>query len=285
MLLVIDAGNTNTVFAVFDGATMRGVWRMVTQADRSADEYAVFLKTMMASDGLPADAVTAAIMGSVVPDANFHLASVCRRFFNICPIIVGAPGFQAGLALKIDRPEELGADRLINAVAGLERYKPPLLLIDFGTATTFDVVDATGAFCGGAIAPGINLSLQALHMAAAKLPRVAVARPSKVIGTATVPAIQAGVFWGYVGLIEGLIARIRDEGGFGDALTVIATGGLASLFKDAIPAIQHIDGDLTLRGLRLLYEKNITGHSGEKEVASRMPNAECRPLIHEIGTK
>jgi type III pantothenate kinase len=160
------------------------------------------------------------------------------------------------LQVKIDRPEEVGADRLINAIAGAATYKPPLLLIDFGTATTFDVVDGNGDYCGGAIAPGINLSLQALHMAAAKLPRVGVARPQKIIGTNTVDAIKSGTFWGYVGLIEGMISRMKAE--FGKPMTVVATGGLAPLFKEAIPAIEHLDSDLTLRGLYTIYERNKT---------------------------
>ncbi len=254
MLLAIDVGNTNTVFALFDGAKQVGAWRSVTNAQRTADEYAVFLKTLMQDAGLDPKQVTAAILGSVVPDANFFLTKLCRNHFNCDALVVSANGLDIGIKIKLDRPEEVGADRLINAVAGAATFKPPLLIIDFGTATTFDVVDADGNYCGGAIAPGINLSLQALHMAAAKLPRVAVARPKKVIGTGTVEAIQSGVFWGYVGLIDGLITRIKEE--FGQPMTVIATGGLASLFREAIPAIQHQDADLTFRGLQLIYERN-----------------------------
>jgi type III pantothenate kinase len=258
MLLAIDAGNTNTVFALFDGTEQLGVWRMVTQAERTSDEYAAFLKIMMAAAGLGDAVLGGAILGSVVPAANFHLVSLCRKTFGCEPLIVGQPNVKIGFKLKLDQPSEVGADRLINVIGGVASYKPPLLMIDFGTATTFDVVDENGDYCGGAIAPGVNLSLQALHMAAAKLPRVAVMRPAKVIGTATVPAIQSGIFWGYVGLIEGLIARTKAE--FAEShkkeMTVIATGGLAPLFRDAIPAIQFIDSDLTLRGLRLLFEQN-----------------------------
>lgn len=254
MLLAIDAGNTNTVFALFDGDKMVGMWRATTQAQRTTDEYAVFLKTVMEEAGLEKRKVSAAILGSVVPDANHQLLRLCHKLFSCTPLIVGAPGVDLGLKIMLDRPEEVGADRLINAVAGVASYKPPLLIIDFGTATTFDVVDAQGNYCGGAIAPGINLSLQALHMAAAKLPRVGVARPDKVIGTNTVEAIKSGTFWGYAGLIDGLIGRIKAE--YGHPMSVIATGGLAPLFKDALPAIEHLDSDLTLRGLHALYERN-----------------------------
>jgi len=227
---------------------------MTTNAQRTTDEYAAFLKPLLAEAGRKPEAVTAAILGSVVPDANLHLLKLCRQHFNCDPLVVGAPGVDLGIQVNIDRPEEVGADRLINAIAGKIVHKPPLLLIDFGTATTFDVVDGEGNYCGGSIAPGINLSLQALHMAAAKLPRVGVAKPKKIIGTNTVEAIKSGTFWGYVGLIEGLIARICGE--YGKAMTVVATGGLAPLFKEAVPAIEHIDADLTLRGLYAIYERN-----------------------------
>jgi len=254
MLLAIDAGNTNTVFALFDGAALAGVWRTTTNEQHTTDEYAVFLKTLMAEAGITPREVTAAILASVVPYANIHLINLCRKHFNCEPLVVGSPDVSLGIAVKVDRPEEVGADRLVNAVSGNASHKPPLLIIDFGTATTFDVVDANGDYCGGAIAPGINLSLHALHMAAAKLPRVGVAKPRKVIGTNTVEAIKSGTFWGYAGLIEGLIERIRTE--FGAPMTVIATGGLAPLFAGAIPAIEHIDAELTLRGLQIIYEKN-----------------------------
>lgn len=168
--------------------------------------------------------------------------------------MVGAPNVKTGIKVLIDRPEELGADRLINAVAGVAKYKTPLLIVDFGTATTFDVVDENGNYIGGAIAPGVNLSIRALHMAAAKLPSVAVARPPKVIATNTVTAIQSGIFWGYAAMVEGLIQQIRAE--YGMAMTVVATGGLTSLFRETIPSIEHIDQDLTLRGLALIFERN-----------------------------
>jgi type III pantothenate kinase len=254
MLLAIDAGNTNTVFALFDDLTQIGVWRAVTNVQRTSDEYAVFLKTLMVQVGVEPSTVTAAIIGSVVPDVNFNLVRLCRDHFDCEPLLVGASGVQSGIKIKIDRPEELGADRLMNAVAGVTLYKTPLLIIDFGTATTFDVIDADGTYCGGVIAPGVNLSLRALHMAAAKLPSVAVVRPPKVIATGTVTAIQSGVFWGYVGMVEGLIARIKAE--YGKPMMVVATGGLSRLFVDAIPSIDETNTDLTLRGLALIFERN-----------------------------
>jgi type III pantothenate kinase len=254
MLLAVDAGNTNTVFALYDNDKDVGIWRMMTNAQRTADEYAVFLGQLMQEKVLPATSITAAIIGSVVPDANFHLRKLCREHYNCEPLFVGAPDVDLGLKILLNHPQEVGADRLINAVAGVASFKPPLLIIDFGTATTFDVVDENGSYYGGIIAPGVNLSLDALHRAAAKLPHVALTRPANVIGKGTIEAIQSGVFWGYVSLVEGMIARIRKE--FGRPMTVMATGGLAALFRDVIPALEHIDPDLTLRGLQLIYLRN-----------------------------
>ncbi len=254
MLLAIDAGNTNIVFALFDAGKTLKVWRMATNVQRTPDEFAVFLKDAMKQEGFDPGRITDAIIGSVVPDVNFSLFKLCRDHLGCEPLIVGTKNVETGLEIRIDRPEELGADRIINAVAGRAFYEGALLVIDFGTATTFDVISEEGVYCGGAIAPGVNLSLRALHMAAAKLPSVAIARPPKVIATNTVTAIQSGVFWGYVGLIEGLIARTKAE--FGRPMKVVATGGLASLMAHAIPAIEQVDADLTLKGLSLLFERN-----------------------------
>ncbi len=254
MLLAIDAGNTNIVFALFEEENQVAVWRAATNVQRTADELAVFLKELMGQIRIEPASITDAIVSSVVPDVNFSLLKLCRDHFLCEPMLIGSPLVETGLKIKIDRPEELGADRIVNAVAGKALCKPPLLIIDFGTATTFDVIDAEGTYCGGCIAPGINLSIRALHMAAAKLPSVAVARPPKVIATGTVSAIQSGIYWGYVGLIEGLIARTKAE--FGAPMTVIATGGLASLMAGDIPSIDRIDADLTLRGLSLIFKKN-----------------------------
>jgi type III pantothenate kinase len=184
----------------------------------------------------------------------FSLRTLCRRYFGCTAMVVGEKGVDLGVSVLMDHPEEVGADRLVNAVAAHKYYQGALIVVDFGTATTFDVVDADGSYCGGIIAPGINLSLKALHMAAAQLPMVAIGRPRSVIGKSTVPAMRSGIFWGYVGLIEGLVARIRKE--FGSPMTVVATGGLAPLFKEATDAIEHLDPDLTLRGLLEIYRYN-----------------------------
>lgn len=255
MLLTIDSGNTNTVFAVFDGDNLRGEWRSSSDARRTADEYGVWLSQLMALNGLGRDDVDAAIVSTVVPETLFSLKSLCRIYFKCEPLVVGEANVKIGLKVKIDSPDEVGSDRLVNAVAAYSRYGGSLIVIDFGTATTFDVIDADGNYSGGVIAPGINLSLDALHMAAAKLPRVAVQRPPTVIGKKTVPAMLSGIYWGYVGLIEGLVARIAAE--YGGPMTVVATGGLAPLFKDGTPVIDHLDPDLTLRGMAEIYRRNV----------------------------
>ena len=254
MLLAIDSGNTNIVFAVYDGDILRGEWRASTDSERTADELGVWLTQLLSIEGLNRLDITSAIVASVVPAMVFSLKTLCRRYFRCEPLVVGDEGVNLGLSILLDRPEEVGADRLVNAVAAHKCYKGPLIVIDFGTATTFDVVDATGNYCGGAIAPGINLSLEALHAAAAKLPRVAIGRPKQVIGRATVPAMQSGIFWGYVGLIEGLVRRIKEE--FGAEMLVVATGGLAPLFADATKVINALDADLTLRGLLEIHRRN-----------------------------
>lgn len=267
MLLVIDSGNTNCVFAIHDGTAWRGQWRAATDPRRTADEYAVWLTQLMALKGLTPDDVTASVMANVVPAVDYSLRSLCLTYFGGTPLTVGHPGVQLGVPVRMERPEQVGADRLVNALAAHERYGGPLVVVDFGTATTFDVVAEDGAYEGGVIAPGIHSSVDALYMAAAKLPRIAVEKPAQVIGKSTVPAMQSGVFWGYIGLIEGIVARIERE--YGEALTVLATGGLAALFDAETAAIHHVDPDLTLRGLLRIYETNkkpgCTERPGEEE--------------------
>jgi type III pantothenate kinase len=254
VLLAIDAGNTNIVFAVFDGDRMAGAWRISTDARRTGDEYAVLLTQLLASCGLAPSDIDAAILSSVVPLATANLVRLCERHFATAAMIVGRPGVALPARNLVERPEEVGADRLVNAVAAAHAFEPPLIVIDFGTATTFDVVDRNGDYRGGVIAPGINLSMEALHAASAKLPKVDVAKPARVIGSGTVGAMQSGIYWGYIGLIEGLVARIRHE--FGAPMKVIATGGLAPLFADATAVIDTVDSDLTLRGLLLIHRFN-----------------------------
>jgi len=254
MLLAIAADNTNTKFALFDGAAIRHQWRAQTQAQRTADEYAVWLLQLLNFEGLKASDVDAAIISTVVPAALFNLRLFSQRYFKIDPMVVGEK-IEIGAKIAVDLPGEVGADRLVNTVAAHASYGGPAIVVDFGTATSFDVVGQDGSFQGGVIAPGINLSLEALHNATAKLPRISVAKPATVIGKSTVPCMQSGVFWGYVGLIEGLVARIKAEMGEGP-IKVIATGGLAPLFADSTTAFDTIDGDLNFRGLRLIWERN-----------------------------
>jgi type III pantothenate kinase len=256
MLLAIDCGNTNVVFAVYDGEKLLGQWRAATKTERTSDEYGIWLTQLIERDGVSVAAVTHAIVASVVPGKNFDLERLCQKFFNCEPKFIGDAGVDIGATVRVDNPREVGADRVINAIAAHTTYGGPLIVIDFGTATTFDVVDSTGAYCGGCIAPGINLSMEALHMATAQLPRLPVVNPGSapIVGTSTVAAMTSGVFWGYIGLIEGLVARIKAERG--EAMKVVATGGLAPLFAEATPVIEFIDADLTLRGLLAVHRRN-----------------------------
>jgi type III pantothenate kinase len=253
MLLVVDAGNTNVVVAVHDGASWRGNWRIATEPQRTSDEYAVWLLALLGHTGLKREDVDVAVIGTVVPAALYHLRRLCRDWFDVEPLIARS-SLDWGFEIRMDNPEEVGADRLLNSLAAHRKYTGPLVVIDFGTATTFDVVDKDGAYLGGVIAPGINLSIEALHRAAARLPRIGIGRPQSVIGRSTVPAMQSGIFWGYVGMIEGLVARIRGE--FNGPLKVIATGGLAPLLAEGTTIIERIDADLTLDRLRMLAERN-----------------------------
>ena len=256
MLFAIDAGNTNIVFAVCEGDQVRAEWRAVTETTRTADEYAVLLSPLFQFEGLSFGEIDAAIIATVVPAALFDLRQFCRKYLKCEPLVVGDPNLDLGIAVNTDRPQSVGADRLVNAVAAHAKYKGPLIVVDFGTATTFDIVAANGDYEGGVIAPGANVSAEALHQAAAMLPRVAVARTQAVIGKDTVPAMQSGLYWGYLGLIEGLVARIKEE--FGAPMTVIGTGGLANLFYKQTNVIDHLDPDLTVRGLILIHAKNAS---------------------------
>ncbi len=257
MLLAIDVGNTNIVFALCEDDAIRWKWRISTDGQRTADEYGVWLHQLMEIAGAERAAVTAAIIASVVPQTLFNLVGLCRHYFDVEPQIVNAPGIDPGMRIALPNPAEVGADRIVNAVAAHAAFPGALIIVDFGTATTFDVVSADGIYQGGAIAPGINLSMDALYRAAARLPRIAVEPPpgdAGAIGKGTVHAMQSGVFWGYVGLIEGLVARITAE--IGAPVTVIATGGLAPLFSRHTQAIDHVDGDLTIRGLVRIHARN-----------------------------
>lgn len=253
MLLAIEQGNTNTLFAVHDGTDWIAQWRTATDAQRTADEYAVWLTQLLSMRGLKLDQLTGCIISSVVPQSIFNLRNLSRRYLSVEPLVIG-DNVDLGIPVRILKPSEAGADRLVNAIGAHLMYPGDLIVIDSGTATTFDVVAADGAFEGGVIAPGVNLSLQALHEAAAMLPRIAIQKPEKVIGKDTVSNMQSGVFWGYIALIEGLVARIKAE--WGKPMTVIGTGGVASLFEGATDSIDRFDPDLTIRGLLEIWRRN-----------------------------
>jgi type III pantothenate kinase len=253
MLLAIDAGNTNIVFAICKGDEIRVQWRATTKVSRTADEYAVWLSQLLKLEGLSFSDLTETIIATVVPAALFDLRDFCRRYLKCEPLLVGAPEVDLGIGVNADRPSAVGADRLANSVAAHDRYAGAVIVVDFGTATNFDIVAENGDFDGSVIAPGVNLSIEALHQAAALLPRVAIHRAQKVIGKDTVPAMQSGIYWGYVALIEGLVNRIKAE--YGKPMTVIATGGLAHLFEKDISAIEYIESDLTIHGLLLIHRR------------------------------
>jgi len=255
MLLAIEQGNTNTLFAVHDGETWIAQWRAATHSTRTADEYAVWLSQLLGMAGLAMGAFDGCIISSVVPQSIFNLRNLARRYLHVEPLVIGE-NVDLGIEVRIEKPSEAGADRLVNAVGAHIVYAGDLIVIDSGTATTFDIVAADGGLEGCAIAPGINLSMEALHQAAAKLPRIAIQKPQRIIGKDTVGAMQSGVFWGYIGLIEGLITRIKGE--WDRPMTVVGTGGVASLFHGATKSIDHFDPDLTIRGMLEIWRRNST---------------------------
>ena len=257
MLLAIDAGNTNVVFALFDGRDLKARWRIATDPRRTGDEYAVWLMQLMAIQGIAREAVTNIIISTVVPRALHNLEVLSQNYFEIVPLIAGDGAADWGIDIDVDEPRSLGADRAVNAIAAHAKYPGDLIVVDFGTATTFDVVDFNGAYKGGIIAPGINLSLDALVGNTAKLPRIAIEAPrsTSVIGRNTEDQMLIGVFWGYVAMMEGLIARLRNE--IGRPAKVIATGGLAILFDHHTEIFDAVDAELTLEGLALLAERAV----------------------------
>jgi type III pantothenate kinase len=253
MLLAIDCGNTNTVFSIWDGDRFIATWRIATDHKRTADEYYVWLSSLMMLTKTDAH-ITEAIISSTVPRVVFNLRVLCDRYFSCRPLVVGRPDCALPVAPRVDQGTTVGPDRLVNTVSGYDRHGGNLIVVDFGTATTFDVVDFDGAYVGGVIAPGVNLSLEALHMAAAALPHVDITKPTHAIGTNTVACMQSGVYWGYVGLIEGIVREVRKEREM--PMKVIATGGLASLFAQGTELFHSIEDDLTMHGLVLINEFN-----------------------------
>jgi type III pantothenate kinase len=259
MILAIDVGNTNLVFALVDGAEIRARWRIATDPRRTADQYSVWLHQLLDLEGLSRDEVDGVIIGTVVPRALHNLEVLSEKYFSKTPLIAGQGAAQWPLQLDVDEPQNVGADRALNAIAAHAKYPGDLLVVDFGTATTFDVVSSSGAYTGGIIAPGINLSLDALVNATAKLPRIAIEAPEdpSVIGRTTQSQMLIGIYWGYVAMLEGLIKRIKGE--LGRAVTVIATGGLATLFDRHTAVFDAIEPDLTIQGLSLLYDMAARG--------------------------
>lgn len=254
MLLAIDTGNTNTLFAIHDGKEWIVEWRIATNATRTADEYAVWFHQLLVMQGLSFEDVSECVISTVVPQSLFNVRNLSRRHLNVDPIIIGEEGVKIGIGIRNVNPKEVGADRLVTALGAMKRYKGNLIIIDSGTATTFDVISEDGYFEGGIISPGINLSVKALHKAAAQLPRIEIRRPENVVGHSTVSAMQSGIFWGYIGLIDGLVERIIEEEN--RSFTVIGTGGVASLFEGASRTIEHYDSNLTIDGLLEIWRLN-----------------------------
>jgi type III pantothenate kinase len=257
MILAIDVGNTNVVFALVDGGEIKARWRIATDPRRTADEYAVWLHQLLELEGYSRDDVEGVIIGTVVPRALHNLEVLSEKYFRKTPIVAGQGAAIWPLQLDVDEPQNVGADRALNAIAAHAKYSGDLLIIDFGTATTFDVVSSTGAYTGGIIAPGINLSLDALVSAAAKLPRIAIEAPqsNSVVGRTTQSQMLIGIYWGYVAMLEGLTERIKRE--LDRPVTVVATGGLATLFDKHTNVFDAIEPDLTIQGLSQLYDMAV----------------------------
>ncbi|MGH1368838.1 MAG: type III pantothenate kinase [Maritimibacter sp.] len=253
MLLTIDCGNTNTVFTLWDKDEVLATLRTSTEHQRTADQYFVWWDTLMRHHGITPH-VTGVVISSTVPRVVFNLRVFTDRYFDLRPLVVGRPECLLPIEVRVDAGTQVGPDRLVNTVAGFDHYGGDLIIVDFGTATTFDVADHDGAYIGGVIAPGVNLSLEALHMAAAALPHVDITHPEKVIGSNTVACMQSGIFWGYVGLIKEISERIMDE--HGRKMKVVGTGGLAPLFQSSAPVFDHFEDNLTMYGLKTIHDYN-----------------------------
>jgi type III pantothenate kinase len=253
MLLAVDTGNTHTVLGLFEGDRLRADWRLATRKDITSDELGALLRALFSGEGLSPASVTGVIISSVVPDWNGVLAAVAERTFG-CQALFVAPGIKTGLPILYENPHEVGADRIVNAVAAMHAFGAPVLVLDFGTATTFDVVSAKGEYLGGVIAPGLGISAEALFQRAARLMRVDVKKPAHLIGRTTEESVQSGLFHGYVALVEGVVRRLRAE--LGGEAPVVATGGLAPIFQEELTFLTAVDPHLTLTGLRLIWDKN-----------------------------
>jgi len=253
MLLVMDVGNTNVVIGIFKGDQLIHQWRIATDRNKTEDEYGTLIKMFLRDENISVEEIEAVIISSVVPPLNYALESMVKKYFKLKPMIVG-PGIKTGLNIKYDNPKEIGADRIVNAVAAVAEYGNSLVIVDFGTATTFCLVNDEGNYLGGAICPGINISMEALYQNASKLPKVEFAKPESVVGRNTVMAMQSGLYYGYVGLVDGIANRMKQQ--LSKPGKVIATGGLAEYISKDSATIDIIDPHLTLKGLRIIYERN-----------------------------
>ncbi len=254
MIFVLDVGNTNIVLGVYKGSELKYHWRIATNREKTEDEYGMMVKQLFTSEKLNTTDIDGIIISSVVPPIMYALENMCKKYFSLTPLIIG-PGIKTGLNIKYDNPKEVGADRIVNAVAGIELYGAPLIIVDFGTATTYCYINEQKQYMGGAIAPGIGISTEALYTRASKLPRIDIAKPKDIVGKNTVSAMQAGILYGYVGQVEGIVTRMKQQA-IGNP-KVIATGGLASLIADESSLIDIVDPFLTLKGLQMIYLKNI----------------------------
>lgn len=254
LIFVLDVGNTNTVLGVYEGEELKYHWRVETSRNKTEDEYGMIVKALFEHVGLSFQDISGIIISSVVPPIMFSLERMCQKYFHLKPLIVG-PGMKTGLNIKYENPREVGADRIVNAVAGIHLYGSPLIIVDFGTATTYCYIDEDKQYMGGAIAPGITISTEALYSRAAKLPRIEIARPNDIVGKNTVAAMQAGIVYGYVGQVEGIVSRMKAQSKVEPK--VIATGGLATLVAKESDIIDVVDPFLTLKGLQLIYTKNV----------------------------
>lgn len=254
MILTLDIGNTNIKTALFEGGEMAHYWRISTSLSKTSDEYGILLMNMFAHESVKPEEVEGIVISSVVPTINFTIEHMCQNYFHMQPMMV-APGIKTGINIKYENPRELGSDRIANAVAAYAQYGGPCIFIDFGTATTFGVVDENGSFLGGSIFPGIKVASEALVSGTAKLPRFAIEKPESVIGRTTLSNLQSGMYYGYVGLVKHIVQKMKQELGRQDAI-VVATGGMALLISEESKVIDKLDGLLTLKGLRMIYERN-----------------------------
>lgn len=253
MIFVLDVGNTNIVLGVYDGDELKYHWRIGTNRQKTEDEYGMIIKQLFAHEGLSTTEIDGIIISSVVPPIMYALESMCKKYFSITPMVIG-PGIKTGLNIKYDNPKEVGADRIVNAVAAIDLYGGPLVIVDFGTATTYCYINEEKQYMGGAIAPGIGISTEALYTRASKLPRIEIVKPKNIIGKNTVSAMQAGILYGYVGQVDGIVSRMKEQANGNPK--VIATGGLAPLIANESKMIDVVEPFLTLKGLKMIYLKN-----------------------------